>query len=335
MAVLVGIAAVSVAAPRSSGYHVLLKYKLGGDGFWDYVQIDPTTRRLFVSHGTRVVVVDADSGSVVGEIPDTPGVHGVALATEFGRGFTSNGRDTTVTMFDSKTLKKEGVVRVTGANPDAILYDPATHRVFTFNGRGENATAIDPATASVVGSIALGGKPEFAVSAGDGRLYVNIEDTSELLALDARALTVTARWPLDPGEGPSGLAIDREHHRLFAVCDNGMMVVVNSETGRVVATPPIGRGPDGARYDPVTGLAFSSNGDGTLSVIHEDDPDHYSVLETVATQRGARTMELDPQTHRIYLPTAEYGAARAPSDRNPHPRPTIVPGSFTLLVVGR
>jgi hypothetical protein len=326
--------AVQAAAP-APGYHLLHTYKVGGDGFWDYMQIDAAARRLYISHGTHVVVMNADDGTVVGDIPDTKGVHGIALAPELGRGFTSNGRDTTVTVFDMQSLKVLGVVKVTGAGPDAILYDPASRRVFTFNGRGGNATAIDAARDSVVGTIDLGGKPEFAVTANDGRLFVNLEDKSEILAIDTRALKILARWPLAPGEEPSGLALDREHQRLFAVCGNQKMVVVDAKSGRVVATAPIGDGSDGTRFDAGTGLAFSSNGEGTLTVVHQEDPDHYTVAETVPTQRGARTLEVDPKTHQVYLATASFGPPPAATTDNPRPRPTIVPGSFVILVFGR
>jgi DNA-binding beta-propeller fold protein YncE len=319
----------------TSGYHLLHRYKLGGDGFWDYLRMDPAARRLYISHGTHVVVMNADSGTVVGDIPKTNGVHGIALAPELGRGFTSNGRDTTVTIFDLKSLAVLGVVKVTGAGPDAILYDPASRRVFTFNGRGGNATAIDAAAGTVAGTIDLGGKPEFAVSGGDGRIYVNLEDKSQLLAIDSKSLAILSRWPLAPGEEPSGLAIDLEHQRLFSGCGNKQMAVLDAKTGKLVATLPIGQGVDATAFDPGTGLAFSSNGEGTLTVIHEDDADHFRVVETVPTQRGARTMALDPTTHEVYLATAEFGPPPAATAQNPHPRPTILPGTFVILVFGK
>jgi len=236
------------------------RYPLGGEGGWDYLLLDPASRRLFISRGTRVVVIDADSGLVRGEIPNTPGVHGVALAPDLGRGATSNGRDQSVTIFNLRSLDTMARVRTTGGNPDAIVYEPATHRVFTFNGAGQNATAIDLMAGAVTGTVALGGKPEFAVAPGDGRIYVNIENTAELVVLDARRLAVTARWPLAPCEEPTGLSLDAAHGRLFAGCSNRLMAVVDPATGRVVATLPIGGGVDGTAFDPGTGLAFSSNG---------------------------------------------------------------------------
>ncbi len=324
----------AAAQPTSFGYHLVKKVTLGGEGGWDYVTLDMGSRRLFITRGTHVMVVDADNGKIMGDIPETPGVHGVALAPEFGRGFTSNGRSNTVTIFDLATLKPIGSAPA-GQNPDAILYDPASRRVFAFNGRSSDATVIDAAKGEVAGTIALGGKPEFGVADGTGRVYVNIEDKSEVVALDARALTVQNRWPLAPCEEPTGMAMDVAHQRLFVGCSNQKMVVVDARSGRVVTTVPIGRGVDANRFDADTSLVFSSNGEGTLTVVHEDSPDAYTVVENVATQRGARTMELDPKTHAVYLVTAEFGPPPAATAENPRPRPPIVPGSFTLLLYGR
>jgi len=318
----------------SSGYRVIDTLRLGGDGGWDYLTFDPASRRLFVSHGTHVIVVDADTKVAVGDIPDTPGVHGIAIASDLGRGFISNGRGATATIFDLKTLGRIGEVK-TGENPDAILYDRASGRVFTFNGRSGDATAFDAAHGTVTGTIPLGGKPEFAVADGKGRVYVNIEDKSEIVALDAKALQVKSRWPLEPCEEPSGLAFDSEHGRLFTVCRNRLMAVVDATTGRVVTTLPIGSGVDGVAYDPATGLVFASNGEGTLTLVHEDSPDSFRVVENVPTQAGARTLALDPKTHRIFLSTAQLGPRPAPTAEVPRPRPSIVPGSFVVLVVGR
>lgn len=334
VAVLLWASAVAPAR-QSSGYHVVRRYPLGGDGAWDYLLLDPLTRRLYVSRGTRVVVIDADSGITRGEIPNTPGVHGVALASDLGRGATSNGRDQSVTIFNLRSLDTLGRVHTTGANPDAIVYEPATHRVFTFNGAGRNATAIDLMASTVVGSVALGGKPEFAVAPGDGRIYVNIENTAELVVLDARRLAVAARWPLAPCEQPTGLALDAAHARLFVGCSNRLMAVIDARSGRVVAQLPIGGGVDGTAFDAGTGLAFSSNGEGTLTVVREVTPDSFAVVDTVPTQRGARTLALDPRTHTVFVATAEFGATPAPTPEQPHPRPAIVPGSFVILVVGR
>jgi len=321
-------------APGASGYHLIKKAVLGGEGFWDYLALDSAARRLYVSHGTRVVVLDTDSYAPVGEIPDTPGVHGIAIAADLGRGFTSNGRSDSVTIFDLKTLKTLGHVK-TGRNPDAILYDPASQRVFTFNGRSDNSTAIDAATGEVAGTIALGAGPEFAAADGAGRVYVNLEDKSQVLKLNSKALQVEARWPLAPCEEPSGMAMDRDHRRLFIGCHNKMMAVVDADTGHVIATPPIGDGVDANAFDPETGLAFSSNGDGTLTVVQQATPEKFTAVENVPTQRGARTMALDLKTHNVFLVTAEFGPPPAPTAEHPHPWPSIVPGTFTLLVFGK
>ena len=318
-----------------SGYHVVKTYKVGGDGFWDYLKLDPDSHRLFISHGTHVAVIDADSGKPVGDIPDTPGVHGIALAPEFNRGFTSNGREGTVTIFDLKTLAVITKVKDVGENPDAILYDPATKRVFTMNGRSHDSTAIDAATGTIVGKIPLDGKPEFGVSTGSGELFVNIEDKSELIAIDPQNLKVKSVWPLAPCESPSGLAIDVKNRRLFSGCDNKMMAVTNADTGKVIATLPIGDGVDADRFDPETQLAFASCGEGVLTVVKEESADKFSVLDNVPTQRGARTMALDPKTHNVYLVTAQFGPPPEPTAERPHPRPTIVPDSFVVLVLSQ
>ena len=330
--VLLGLAVSRVALP-ADGYHLIAKKVLGGEGFWDYLTCDSVARRLYISRGTHVMVVDADSLEVVGDIPNTEGVHGIALASEFGRGFVSDGRSNTVTIFDLKTLKTLGTVP-TGAGPDAIIYDRASKRIFTFNGHGGDSTAIDAATGTVAGAIALGGKPEFAVADGKGRIYNNLEDKSVVVEIDSRKLAVTNRWSLAPCEGPSGMAMDTEHRRLFIGCDNKMMAVMDADSGKVLATPAIGSGVDANGFDPAAGLAFSSNGDGTLTLVHEDSPRTFKVVDNVQTQRGARTMALDAKTHKVYLVTAEFGPAPAPTAEHPRPRPTMKPGTFTLLVFG-
>jgi DNA-binding beta-propeller fold protein YncE len=328
------LAAVALAA-TGPGYHVVTTYKLGGEGGWDYLITDADARRTYISRGTHVVVIDADTGKSVGDIADTPGVHGIALAPELGRGFTSNGREGTVSIFDIKTLATNSKVKV-GENPDAILYDPASKRVFTFNGRSQDSTAIDAATGKVVGTIKLDGKPEFAATDAKGGIWVNIEDKSELVAIDPNKLEVKAKWPLAPCTEPSGLAIDRKNRRLFAGCDNKMMAVVDADSGKVLATPPIGDGVDATAFDPETGLAFAScGGDGVLTVVREDSPDKFSVAENVPTQKGARTMALDTKTHKVFVVTAQFGSRPAPTADNPHPRPAILPDSFVVLVVGK
>jgi DNA-binding beta-propeller fold protein YncE len=331
---LVTLLLVTSSLAAAPGYHVVKTYKLGGDGGWDYLTFDPTSRHLYLSRATHVAVIDADSGKPVGDIPDTPGVHGIALAPEFGRGFVSNGREGTVTIFDLDSLKSVGKIAV-GQNPDAILYDPASKRVFTFNGRSNDATAIDAAKGVVVGTIKLDGKPEFAVSDALGEIFVNIENTSQLVALDPNKLGVKSRWPLAPCEEPTGLAIDRKHRRLFSGCSNKLMAIVDADSGKVISTLPIGEGVDATAFDPETELAFASCGEGVLTVVHEDSADKFSVAETVPTERGARTMALDPTRHQIFLVTAKFGAAPAATAEQPRPRPAILPDSFVVLVVGR
>jgi DNA-binding beta-propeller fold protein YncE len=318
----------------AGGYHLIKKLTLGGSGGWDYIYVDSDARRLYVSRSSHVVVVDVDSGKVIGDIPNTNGVHGIAVASEFGRGFTSNGRDSSVTIFDLKTLQRIGDVKVE-KNPDAILYDSLTHRVFAFNRGSSSASAIDAKTGSVGGTIALGGHPEFAVADGNGMVYVNLDDRSEIVSLDARKLEIRSRWPLAPGESPSGLAIDRHNRKLFSVCENKKMIVLSADDGRVITSIPIGEGTDAAGFDPETQLAFSSNGEGTLTVVHEDSADKFSVVETVLTQRGARTMAIDTKTHNLFLATAQFGPPPEPTPERPHPRPSIIPDTFVILVFGK
>jgi DNA-binding beta-propeller fold protein YncE len=311
--------------PAAPGYHVVKKIELGGDGGWDYLTCDPEAHRLYIARATRVMVVDLEQGKLAGEVADTPGVHGVALVSKRGRGFASNGRDASVTVFDLKTLKAVNRIKV-GQGPDFILFDPASGRVFTFNAGSKDATAIDAETEMVVGTVPLGGKPEAAVSDEKGRVYVNIEDKGEIIAFDARTLAVAQHWPVAPAKDPIGLAIDRAKKRLFCTCGSGVMVVMDAESGRVLASPPIGKGTDAAGFDPETGLAFSSNRDGTLTVVREETPGNFTVAENVKTQALARTMALDPKTHTVYLVTAK------PKEGQPR---GYEPGSFVVLVVGK
>lgn len=321
-------------AKPSPGYHLLKKFVLGGEGRWDYITCDSDAHRLYISRSTHVMVVDSDTGAIIGDIPNTSGVHGVAIAPEFGKGFTSNGRDATVTIFDLKSLKTLDQVKV-GQNPDAILYDPTSKRIFTFNGTSKDTTAIDAKSGTVAGTLALGGRPESGVADEHGKIFVNIEDKSQVIEFDSRKLTIDATWPLAPGEEPTGIAIDRKHRRLFVGCANKLMAVMNADNGKLVTTLPIGSGVDATAFDSETQLAFSSNGEGTLTIVHEDAPDKFSVMENAATQRGARTMALDPKTHRVFLVTAEFGPTPAPTADQPRPRPPMIPGSFTLLVFGK
>ncbi|HTA49202.1 MAG TPA: YncE family protein [Verrucomicrobiae bacterium] len=333
VSLVVAITAVALAA-AGPGYKVVNTYKVGGDGGWDYLIADGAARRLYISRATHVIVLDLDSGKTVGDIADTPGVHGIALAPELGRGFVSNGREGTVSIFDLKTLATISKVKA-GENPDAILYDPATRRVFTFNGKSQDSTAIDAAKGTVLGTIKLDGKPEFAASDGKGEIFVNIEDKSELTAIDSNKLAVKSTWPLAPCESPSGLSIDRKNRRLFVGCDNKMMAVVDADSGKVLATPAIGDGVDATTFDDETGLAFASCGEGVLTVVREESPDKFSVAENVPTQAGARTLALDSKTHNVYLVTAKFGPPPAATADNPHPRRSILPDSFVVLVVSK
>jgi len=321
-------------AIAATDYHVIKTYKLGGEGGWDYLTIDSAARRLYISRATHVMVIDADSGKPVGEIADTPGVHGIALAPELGRGFVSNGREGTVSIFDLQSLNTVKKVKV-GENPDAILYDPASRRVFTFNGRSHDASALDASKGEVIGTIKLDGKPEFAVSDLKGEIFVNIEDKSEVAAIDPNKLEIKSRWSLAPCQEPSGLAIDRTNRRLFSGCDNKTMAISNVDTGKVIATVPICDGTDASAFDDESGTAFASCHDGNLTIIHEDSPNKFSLTQTVPTQLGARTMALDPKTHDVFTVTAKFGPPPPPTADNPRPRPTILPDSFVVLVVGR
>ena len=320
------------AASGSSGYRLVKTIPIGGEGKWDYCVVDTAARRVYVSHGSHVVVLDADSGAVVGDISDTPGVHGIALAPELGRGFISAGKVNTVVVFDLKTLQPVATVKSGGMNPDAVYYDARTKRVFAFNGRSANAVAINATDSKALGMIPVGGKPEFVAGDDNGHVFVNIEDKSQLLEIDAQKLAILHRWPLTGCEEPSGLAFDQKNRRLFSVCGDKKMMVVNADTGKVVATPAIGDDPDAAAFDPDTQLVFSSNGEsGDLTVIHQDGPDKYTVLENVPTRKYARTMAIDFKTHNIFLPIAEFEPVAPKGDEEP----PMKPNSFGVLLVAK
>lgn len=320
---------------------------IGGEGGWDYLNADAASKRLYVSRGNRIIVLDTEMEKVVGELAGTPGVHGVAIVPNLDKGFTSNGGDDTVTAFDLKTLKEIGRVKV-GSRPDWIMFEPTTNRVFTFNHGSKDATAVDSSSVTVTGTVALDGVPEAAVADGKGHVFVNLMDKSEVVEFDAQSLHTVNRWSLAPGQRPTGLAMDREHRRLFSVCGgNQTMVVLDADSGHVLAKLPIGPGSDGCAFDPGRGLAYSSNGgDGTLTVVHEDKPGQFRVVATIPTQASARTIALDPQTHRIYLSAANYAPAPAPAAKTETKtapagatkgagrRRNMVPGSFAILVVG-
>ncbi len=299
--VLALIALLPVNAKAAGGYHLSKTITVGGDGGWDYLIVDDAARRVYVSHGTEVDVLDADSYAVTGKIGNLQGVHGIALAPDLGRGFISDGRANAVVVFDLKTLKAVAKVDA-GKNPDAIVYEPVTHKVFAFNGGSGTATVIDTAANKVVGTIDLGGKPEFAVVDGKGHVFDNLEDKSLLVKIDAAKQAVTDRWPLAPGEEPASLAIDVKNNRLFAGCHNRLLAVVDANSGKVIAAPSIGEGVDATIFDPQKALVITSNSEGRLTVIHEDTPDKYSVVETVKTQKRSRTLTLDEKTHRLFVP---------------------------------
>jgi DNA-binding beta-propeller fold protein YncE len=324
------VAAQTVAAPAA--YHVTRDIKLGGDGRWDFVTLDSVSNRLFIARQTRVMVVDEATGKVLAEIPGLNGAHGTALAYSTGHGFATSGHDSSVIMFDLRSLRV--LARIKAADDaDAVLYDPASKRVFTFNGDANSATALDPEAGKVLGTIDLEGKPEVGVSSGGGRLYVNIEDKGELAEVDPVNLRVVRRWPLKGCEEPTGLAMDRAHGLLFSVCHSKVMVVSDVRAGRTISSLPIGAGVDGAAFDPGTSLAFASNGDGTITVVHEDSPTTFHVVSNAITRPGARTMTIDPRTHRLYTVTADFGETPAPTESEPRPRPSIVPGTFSLLTL--
>jgi len=333
-AALLALATVPLACAAASSpppARLLSRLALGGPGGWDYLAFDAPSRHLFVSRGDRVLVIDVDAGKQVGTIAGTAGVHGIALADDLHRGFVSDGRSASVTVFDLASLKTVATITGTGQNPDAILYDSASHHVLTFNGRSASASVIDPAKQAVIGGIALPGKPEFAVADGAGHVYVNIEDKAELVQLDSIHDKVLQVWSLAPCESPTGLALDNAHHRLFAVCDNRTMAVLDAADGHHVADVPIGEGPDGVVFDAAEAMIYSANGEsGTITAVHEDDPDHYRVTATIPTQISARTLALDPKLHRLYLSAARLGATRQANGRR-----TIEPDSIAVLTVGR
>jgi len=318
----------SMMLSAQSDYKIINQLHLEGDGGWDYLSVDEQAGRLYVSHATMALVVDLKTGKQIGKITDTNGIHGIALIPSLDKGFTSNGRDSSVTVFNLKTLEVTGKIKVTGKNPDAILYDPFSQKLFTFNGGSASATVIDPINNKILTTIKLNGKPEFPASDGKGKIYVNIEDKSEISQINAATLTVEKSWPITPGEEPSGLALDNETHRLFSVCSNKLMVISDAIAGKVITSLPIGDRCDGVAFDPELKRAYSSNGDGTITVVQEVDKDNFKVLENIVSQKGARTITLDKSTHRLYLPTAEFEPTQAGARR-----PATKPGTFMILEV--
>ncbi|MDB5987256.1 MAG: YncE family protein [Nevskia sp.] len=314
-------------------YHLVDRIQVGGDGGWDYLEADPIGRRLYVSHETHVVVIDMDTLKVVGDVPDSPGMGGVAISRELNRGFTANGDEDMIGVFALDTLKPIGKWQATGKRPNQILYEPATRRVFSFNSSGRNVTAFDAKTGKVLATIEVDGRTEFFASDGKGMIYDSLQDKATVIAIDARTLKVTATYPLAPHAQPAGTVMDPATHRIFVACRSQSLLVLDADSGRILQTFPIGERNDAAKFDPATKLVFASNGDGTLSIVHEDSADSFSLKQTVKTEFGARTMAVDNKTHRVFMPSADFTPAVAPSANNPNPRRAMVPGTFRVLVL--
>ena len=330
-----GPAALAQTTPASAPYHLLSTIAIGGEGGWDYLKVDPAGTRLYVSHGTQVEVIDLKTHKLIGTIPNTPGVHGIEMVPGAGRGYITCGRTNQCVVFDLATLKPIATVP-TGPKPDALLYDGFSNRVFLFGNDGGKSTVLDAKTGAVVGTAELGGDVEEGVSDGKGSIFANIENKSEIVEFDAKTLVVKKRFALTPGEEPTGLGFDRKTNRLFSGCANEKLVVTDSRTGKQVAVLPIGKGTDGTVFDPATNNVITSNGAAaTLTVIHQDSPTKYTVVANVPTARGARTLALDPQSHHVFTCTADYGPAPTPTTDNPHPRPSVVPGTFRVLEFGK
>ena len=332
-------AASSLWASSAAEYHLLHKYEFGaapgGGEYFDYITVDPDSRRVYMSHGSEVLVANADSGALEGKVSGLQRCHGVALDPELNRGYVTDGEQGKIVIFDLKTLKVTGDANAS-KDADAIVYDPASKRVFAFSGDAKSATVLDPATGKIVGTIDLGGGPEFAVADGRGTIYNNLEDKSEVVAIDSQTLKIKSRWPIAPGGGPAPIAMDRDHRRLFVSGrEPQMLVVMNADTGKVIQTFPISAGADANVYDPGSGQIFVSTREGWIHIFHEDSPDKYSEVGKVKTELGAKTMGFDPKTNHIFVDTAEFGPAPAPTKEHPHPRPAAIPGTFHLLVYGR
>jgi len=321
------------AANAKADYHIIESIKVGGAGGWDYLEPDPIGRRLYVSHENHVVVIDMDTLQLVGDVPDSPGMGGVTLSRELDRGFTANGDEDSVGVFELSTLKPLAKWKVTGKRPNQIAYEPATQRVFSFNSTGRNITVFDARTGNVLATLQVDGRTEFYAMDGKGMIYDSLQDKATIIAIDAKALKVVATYPLAPHAQPAGTTMDPRTRRIFVACRSKSFLVLDADNGKILATFPIGERNDAAKFDPGTQLAFASNGDGTLTVVHEDSPDRFTLTQTVKTEYGARTMAVDTKTHRVFLPSADWGPAPAPTSNNPNPRRAMVPGSFRVLVL--
>ena len=329
------VSAVVMATPAVGAYRLLQTIPVAGDDGWDHPTVESAARRLYVTHGTHVAVIDIDSGKIVGKIEDTPGVHFTVIDPESNRGFISNGGAARLTIFNATTLTTIGQVKTTGENPGPTVFDPATKRIFTFNLNSNNATVVDAKEGKVVGAFDLGGKPELAGTDAKGSVFINLVQKNVVLQIDSRTMTVGHTWPVAPCEGPRTLAVDQKNGRLFIGCANRRMAILDSNNGRFIGSVPIGAGPDDSAYDPETGLIYISNGDGTVSIIKQESPDSYSVAETVKTAPGARNMALDPKTKKIFLPLFDRGPPPPPTDAAPNPRGSVISGTFRVLVFGR
>lgn len=324
---------LALTSAAHAEYHLVSKIQVGGDGGWDYLEPDPVARRLYVTHKDHVVVIDMDSLQVVGDIPDSPGMGGVAIARDLNRGFTANGAEDMIGVFALDTLKPIGKWQATGKRPNQIAYEPTTHRVFSFNSTGRNITVFDAKTGKVLSTLAVDGRTEFYAMDGKGMIYDSLEDKATVIAIDAKAMKVVATYSVAPNEEPAGTTMDPKTRRIFVACHSKSFLVLNADSGKILASFPIGEGNDAAKFDPGLKLAFASNGDGTLAVVHEDGNDKFSLVQTVQTEPGARTMAVDAKTHRVFLPSADFIPPPAASADNPKPRRSMVPGSFRVLVL--
>ena len=331
---VLSVSAVTMVVPAAGGYRLLQTIPVAGDDGWDHPTVDSAARRLYVTHGTHVVVIDVDSGKLLGKIDNTPGAHFTVIDSELDRGFISNGGAARLTIFNTKTLATSGEVKSTGENPGPTVFDPASKRVFTFNLNTHNATVIDSKEGKVVGGFDLGGRPELVGTDAKGNVFANLVQKNVVLQVDSWKMTAGQTWPVAPGVGPRTMAVDQKNGRLFIGCANRLLVILDSNSGRLISSVPIGPGPDDSAYDPETRLIYTSNGDGTVSVIQQESPDRYSVLETVKTAPGARNMTLDLKTKKIFLPLFDRGSPPAPTAQTPNPRGSVIPGSFRVLVFG-
>ena len=332
--IVLSVSAVTMVVPAAGGYRLLQTIPVAGDDGWDHPTVDSAARRLYVTHGTHVVVIDVDSGKLLGKIDNTPGAHFTVIDSELDRGFISNGGAARLTIFNTKTLATSGEVKSTGENPGPTVFDPASKRVFTFNLNTHNATVIDSKEGKVVGGFDLGGRPELVGTDAKGNVFANLVQKNVVLQVNSWKMTAGQTWPVAPGVGPRTMAVDQKNGRLFIGCANRLLVILDSNSGRLISSVPIGPGPDDSAYDPETRLIYTSNGDGTVSVIQQESPDRYSVLETVKTAPGARNMTLDLKTKKIFLPLFDRGSPPAPTAETPNPRGNVIPGTFRVLVFG-